>query len=315
VVPLRPLTLGDIFGGALQTIRRNPGATVGLAALVTFAFMVVPIVATVALGASGSLAAADPFDVDSSADSPVAAADVVGYVSTAAGAVFSLLAGIVVTGLIVRVAEHAVLGRRISMGEAWARSRGRLLPLLGLTLVIALMMAVVLAVPLGVGVGLGYALGAGTLPIVLLGVLGGLVGVVGMVLVYVRWALLAAPALVLEGVGVLASLRRGRELSRGEFWRLLGIYLLASIAAGFVSQVIAIPLAVIGVVLSLVVPSGWAVPVTLLSSHLATVLTGAVVGPFSSGVPAMQYFDQRFRKEGLDIELLNRALGTGGGPR
>ena len=240
-------------------------------------------------------------------------ADVVGWVSTAVGGVFSLLAGIVVTGLIVRVAEHAVLGQRISMGEAWARSRGRLLPLLGLTLLIALMMTVVLAVPLGLGLGLGFALGAGTLPIVLLGVLGGLVGVVGMIFVYVRWALLAAPALVLEGVGVLASLRRGGELSRGQFWRLFGIYLLASVAAGFVSQVIAIPLAVIGVVLSFVVPSGWVLAVTLLSSHLSTILTGAVVGPFSSGVPAMQYFDQRFRKEGLDIELLHRTLGTGPG--
>ncbi len=34
-VPLRPLTLGDFFDGAFTTIRRNPRATIGVAALVT----------------------------------------------------------------------------------------------------------------------------------------------------------------------------------------------------------------------------------------------------------------------------------------
>ena len=39
-VPLRPLTLTDFFDGAFTTIRRNPRATIGVAALVTAGFMV-----------------------------------------------------------------------------------------------------------------------------------------------------------------------------------------------------------------------------------------------------------------------------------
>ena len=41
IVPLRPLYLGDIFGGALQTMRRNPSATIGTA-LVVLALLLVP---------------------------------------------------------------------------------------------------------------------------------------------------------------------------------------------------------------------------------------------------------------------------------
>ena len=46
----------------------------------------------------------------------------------------------------------------------------------------------------------------------------------------------------------------------------------------------------------------------LLTSNLASVITGAIVGPFLGAVVTLLYFDQRFRREGLDIELLNRAL-------
>ena len=55
VVALRPLGLGDFFDGAFKTIRGNPTAMVGLAALVTTVFMVVPVIVTLALAAAGHL--------------------------------------------------------------------------------------------------------------------------------------------------------------------------------------------------------------------------------------------------------------------
>ena len=55
VVALRPLGLGDFFDGAFKTIRGNPVAMVGLAALVTTVFMVVPTVVTLLLAAAGHL--------------------------------------------------------------------------------------------------------------------------------------------------------------------------------------------------------------------------------------------------------------------
>ena len=76
---------------------------------------------------------------------------------------------------------------------------------------------------------------------------------------------------------------------------------------------IAIPFAILGVVSVFVLPSGWALAGMLLTSHVSTILTGALIGPFTAGVLVLQYLDQRFRKEGLDIELLNSTLGTSAG--
>ena len=41
-IPLRPLTLGNIYDGAFRIIRFNPKATVGPAALVTAVAMIAP---------------------------------------------------------------------------------------------------------------------------------------------------------------------------------------------------------------------------------------------------------------------------------
>lgn len=306
VVPLRPLLLGDIFGGALQTVRRNPRATVGMALVVTFLFMLVPIVATLALGTGNALPSFDM--TESGATTSVVLGDLGVLLPSVISGVFSALSSIVITGLIVRVVEQAVVGRKISAAEAWASSKGRLLRLLLLTLLVAAAVLVLIGVPAAIGLTIGLAVGS-TVLTVLLVVLGTLAGLGLTFFLYVRYVLLAAPALVLEGIGVRASLRRAGELSRGQFWRIFGIYLLASLAASLVSQVVAIPFAVLGAVSIFALPESWALAGMMLTSHVATILTGAVIGPFTAGIVALQYLDQRFRKEGLDIELLERTLG------
>src|SRR5690242_13857597 len=40
IIPLRPLTLGDLYGAAVKAVRGNVGATVGLAVLTTLVFLV-----------------------------------------------------------------------------------------------------------------------------------------------------------------------------------------------------------------------------------------------------------------------------------
>jgi hypothetical protein len=305
VVPLRPLTLGDIFGGAIQTVRRNPKATLGLAAVVTFLFMLVPMVVTLALGSGGGLA------LDTTDGSGAMTTGDMGLMaSSVLTGVFSALSSIVVTGLIVRIVEQALVGRKLSGGEAWRRSRGRLFPLLGFTLLVGTGLIFTFGVPTGIGVAIGLA--ADSTPLAVgLGILGGLAGLVLTVFVFTRYVLLGAPALVLEGLGVFATFKRAGQLARGQFWRLLGIYLLAALVTGLVGQVIAIPFAILGVLSVFVLPEGWALAGMLLSTNISTVLTGALVGPFSAGVMALQYYDQRFRKEGLDIQLLQQSLQPG----
>lgn len=73
IIPLRPLTLSDIFNGAIRYIRANPKTTLGLTAVVVIVTQVIallvqigPLAATGQLdalrgGASDSTEAADTF--------------------------------------------------------------------------------------------------------------------------------------------------------------------------------------------------------------------------------------------------------------
>ncbi len=303
VVPLRPLTLGDLLGGAIQTIQRNPRATIGLALLVSALFMLLPVLASVLVGVTG----ASSFDLLGSEDPTSGSGGAAYYGLLLASTVFSSLASVVIAGLIVRVVGAAVVGRPMRAGEAWRRTRGRLPALVGLTLLAGLASVLALALPVGLGV-LAWA-ATGSVPLgVALGVVLLLAAVAATVWVWTRFVLLAAPALVLEELGVVAALRRSGALSRGQFWRLLGIALLAGLIAGVVGQVVAIPFSVVGAVLALVLPPAWALPGLLLAANVGSVLTGALVGPFTAAVTGLQYVDQRFRKEGLDITLLDESL-------
>jgi hypothetical protein len=301
VVALRPLGLGDIFDGAFRTIRRNPGSMVGLAALVTTAFLAVPTVLTLALAALGELAS--PVDLGTSGPGGAAALDLggaqlLGYLGSLSG----LFATVVLNGMLVHVVAEAVLGRRTSIGQAWAATRSRMWRLVGLMLLSLLVLALLVGGPvlLGVAVGLAAGVGWGLLTGGVLVVL----GVVGYVHVQVRYFQLAAPALVLEDLRVGAALRRGGRLTRGRFWPILGVLLLATLVAGLVGQVLSLPLGLLGLAGVFLAPGTSGALLMVFSTYLSQVLVGAVTTPFVSGVAALQYVDQRIRSEGLDVQLI-----------
>jgi hypothetical protein len=291
VVALRPLTLGDFFDGAFQTIRRNPKAMVGLALLVSTAFMIVPTLLALGLAAAGELSmAADPTAVS---------------VVSNLGSFFGILATVLLNGMLVHVVAEAVLGRRSTIGETWAATRGRMWRLVGLTLLDLLFFVVAIGVPVGLGLLLGFS--AGVEVGLLVGIPLTLAAVVLVVFVQVRYVQLAAPALVLERLGVVASIRRAGQLSHRQFWRLFGIYLLTSLVVGVVSQVIALPLAAVGAAGALLVPGAGGALALVFSTYLSQILVGAITTPFTSAVVALQYVDQRIRKEGLDVQLIAAA--------
>ena len=311
VVALRPLGLGDFFDGAFRTIRGNPTAMVGLAALVTTVFMVVPVIVTLGLAAAGHLTLdlrPDPVTGHVSALDSVATTLVSGL-----GSLFGVFATIVLNGMLVRVVAEAVLGRRTRIGEAWRATRGRMLPLVGLTFLDVLLWTLLIGVPvlLGVlagaqaGVAIGFVVG---IPLFLAACAVGL-------FVQIRFFQLAAPALVLERTGVFASLRRAGRLSHRQWWRIFGVLLLTGLVIGVVGQVVAVPLALVGALGPTVFPGTAGALLLVLSSFLSQILVGAITTPFTSAVTALQYVDQRIRKEGLDVELIAASRANATGPR
>jgi membrane-anchored glycerophosphoryl diester phosphodiesterase (GDPDase) len=113
--------------------------------------------------------------------------------------------------------------------------------------------------------------------------------------------ILTSAAYVLEGQGLVAAIRRGWTLSRGSFWRLLGIYVLSNIITTTVAQLILVPGTIIA---QLFYPQGY---VTELGGvaiiTVAQVLAYTITTAFLSSVIALLYIDVRMRREGLDVEL------------
>lgn len=315
-VPLRPLTLADIYDGAFKTIRRNPKATIGVAALVNALFLLLPTLVVVVAGLLDWLPPLIPelSQLDENAQADPAA----GFATNALSlfsAFFTWLAGVVVTGLVVQVVARATLGERLGAQDAWDRTRGRLGWLLLLALVNLAVALVLVGVPVGLGVATGVLAGVGAgfavgLPLTLL-------GVAALVYVYFRWLLLAPCPLVLEGARLPTAIRRAGTLTKGSFWRVFGIALLALILGGVVSQILQIPFALIGVAaVFLWDGSGVGTMVLLLTTNLSAVLVAAFTSPFIGAVTVLQYVDLRIRREGFDVTLIRhsheRVAPTGG---
>jgi len=127
-----------------------------------------------------------------------------------------------------------------------------------------------------------------------------------MVFFWIRFYYLPVPVLMLEDVGVFGALARGFRLTRKQFWRTLGVALLTTIVVGIASNVLAVPISLLGQI-GLVAGGQYALLIYIASQALAQVVTAAFATPFSSGVASLQYLDQRMRKEAYDVELMSQA--------
>jgi len=299
IVPLRPLQFGDILDGAVKAVRFNPKSMVGLSALVLGAFLVPS--AALGIGAThlmtGYLSTLEP-----------GAEAFLGLASTLIQTVFTGLATAILSGLLVHVVGQAVLGRKPDIGQTWRTTRGRVPSLLALLIVSGLFSLVSTALLIGPGLLLlvNDNTGGGVIALIL-GVFCAIV-----VAVYVSTKIsLAAPAMVLEGHGVVAGLRRSFALTKGAaaFWRILGITLVAGLLAGFAGWLLGLPFSLIGLGIAAVAGQDTesAQMVVTFVSHLSALLSGAITTPFVAAVTGLLYIDRRMRLEALDVILLREA--------
>lgn len=310
-IPLQPLTLGSIYDGAFRIIRFNPRATVGGAVLVAAVAMLVPLVVTTLLtattGLSPELAGAFSGDVSDSGESAdLTSADVVWIFALVCGALLTQIGVLLVTGIVCRVTLAAALGRRLSLGEAWAETRGQRWRLVGLSVFLGVVAASIGALAVVVVVIVGVVTGD-VLVTVLFGVLVGALTLVGLTYFFVRLAYLAVPALMVERRSVFGAVGRAYRLSRGQFWRILGISLLTAIIVGIAGQIVGFPIGIAGQIALLAASPEAAALITVGSFTLQTVASTAFTTPFTAAVSSLLYLDQRMRKEGYDVELMRMA--------
>ena len=310
IVPLRPLTLGEILGGAFTVLRRNPRTTFGTALLAQVVVLVVTVVVT------GGVAALAFLRVDSVLPEDREAATAGAVAITIAAALVPLTLSLVVSallqGLFALETSQQVLGRRLRLGGLWRLARGRLAALVGWTALLALAGVLVAVVVVGVVV-LGVALGGevGAVVAVLVALVLGLGAAVLAAWLLTRTAFVPS-AIVLERAPLGVAVRRSWALTRGSFWRTFGILLLVLVMIQVAAQVVTAPFSFLApVVIGLFLPTGTEDPtvaiVVTAALYLVTVIVASVVGAVGSVVQtastALLYVDLRVRREGLDLEL------------
>lgn len=298
VIPLRPLGLGEILDGAVTTMRTHWRSVLSISLAVA---VIVQLVSVLVQKYSTDKLVIEPGSQPRAED----VLDSLGssMVVTVSALFIQLVGGILVTAMLTMVFSRAVLGQSSTVAGAWRESRGQLLRLAGLTLL------------LGGGAVAGFAVLI--LPGILaknvaLGVLGGLAAMVLITWLWFKYSL-ASPALMLEKAKVFTALSRSSKLVKGSWWRIFGITLLTSFLTSIVSAIIVMPLTLIGVAVfgggmsGLADGTGMDSWGALILAGIGSVIALAVTMPMQSGVTVLLYIDQRIRREALDLELARAA--------
>ncbi|HTW18911.1 MAG TPA: hypothetical protein VME70_01720 [Mycobacteriales bacterium] len=311
IIALRPLGVGEILDGAFTTIRRYPGATIGLATPVLFVVEALQLLTSYSFlnGINSGVTTSNDVNVTNITNA-------IGQVLTVDSivAVVTLIATALLSGIVATVVGQGALGRPMSAGQAWHSSVPAIWRLLGASLAVLFIPALIAAASVLPGVvialiGAGTSSHAAVVLGVALAVIGGIAGSVFALYVAISLSL-TTPALMLEKQGIGAALRRSRVLVRGSWWRVFGITLLAGIIGAVIAGIIAAPFTLLGGGMSGIFSGSVTTQfrfTTLLLSGIGGLIGGVLVRPFTAAVIALLYLDRRMRAEGLDQTLQQAA--------
>ena len=212
----------------------------------------------------------------------------------------------VLTGMLTAVIGRGVLGRKVSIGEAW--QVGRIGTVIGAALLV-IAIAIGLPIPLVVIV-IALALAHLGPLAAIVGVLGGIAAFVAEILIAVRLAL-TVPAVVLEKLGPWTAVKRSWRLTSGSFWRMFGILLLTALIVEIAAVVVRIPFNIIanaaGGGASTFGTTAAAGAAAVIIVAIGSIVASTITRPISAGVTVLLYVDLRMRREGLDLVLRNAA--------
>jgi len=113
--------------------------------------------------------------------------------------------------------------------------------------------------------------------------------------------IMAAPAIVIEGLGPWQGVKRSWRLASRRFWWTLWIMLLAGVIAYVLGDVVGI----VPDALALLVGLHWGWMLLALGASLTSLL----VTPIAAITATLLYFDARIRSEGFDLQVIAASLG------
>ncbi|MEH0111046.1 glycerophosphoryl diester phosphodiesterase membrane domain-containing protein [Tersicoccus sp. MR15.9] len=318
VIPLRPLSVGEVLDGSLQAARRNAKAMIGSSLLFNVVMSLLGVLLLLGFGAPflrlASMSSSSTTISRSEASSVLASVPLLLLGELVIGLV-AIVGGAILQGALVIPVSRAVLDQRTGFRQMWSLVRPRIGSLIGLAFLLAAigvgggvaLMIVFFVVVAGISASNSSPAGA-VVMILLIGAAAGLVAA----WLFTRLSVCGA-VLVLEKCGPGQALARSWRLTKGNFWRVFGTLLLMGILAWLITAIAGAPLQFAMPLLSGVIAPTGATPgagaigllVTLMVAYLVlSTLAGALSTVFTVGVTALLYVDLRMRREGLDMALM-----------
>ncbi|MEU7723523.1 glycerophosphoryl diester phosphodiesterase membrane domain-containing protein [Streptomyces tibetensis] len=312
VIPLRPLGVGEILDGAVSTMRTYWRTVLGISLTVA---VLTEVIVVLFQGLVLDDTSTDALNDPSASLSELSRAMGDAMLNSTVVFVISLVGTVIATALLTTVTSRAVLGKSVTIGEAWRDARPQVLKLFGLICLLLLITAGIVTVGTLPGILVGVAVNGGAgVALTVLGVIGA--GIVALWLM-IRFSL-ASPALMLEKQGIKKAMSRSAKLVQGTWWRIFGIQLLATLIANVVASLIVIPFTLLAAAFSGDGLTGWLNTgagslgwTFLIVSGIGSVIGSMITFPITAGVTVLLYIDQRIRREALDLELA-RAAGVQG---
>jgi hypothetical protein len=254
----RRMSITRVFQRAFQAISLNPVVILGLALVVGAvpSLLMSYLILRAGIGSPASI---------QNGSISFGAIIGAGFISGVVGLVVSAL----VQGAITRATVTAIEGRRATFGESLSTALRVLLPLIGLSILLA------------IGIMIGFVL-----------------LIVPGIILLLMWAV-AVPSLVIERGGVFAAFARSAELTRGAKWRILGLFLLLAVAYWLLSLVARI------VGLGLYSPTTASNGFTI-ANIIGGVVVGTLFNMIWGTVQPSLYIELRQWKEGGSIENLEQ---------
>jgi uncharacterized membrane protein len=315
---LRPLSLGELLDRTFTLYRGNFWVFVGIMALPA----ALGIPATFLLLQVNSALGITPGST--TPPNPAALFALMGWyvlIFAVGSVVYSLVYAIIAAAMTHAVSE-AYLGRNPTIGTAYKSVRGKVWRLFGVALNVLIRLIgisiLVSTVVGGVGVLLigALTLVPGLFPgttssavmaifVAFLALALYAVIIAAMVYLALRYAI-SIQALVLENLGVLASIRRSVQLTKGRRGQVFVAMLLAFIISLVGSMVSYMPFYIPTMIMisrNHIVPS-W---LSLLSS-MAAAIGSSITGPIFMIVLVLCYYDTRVRKEAFDLQFMMASL-------
>ena len=315
-VPLRPLGFGDVLAGAFTVFRRNARVLLLWSLLLSGVLGLVSTLASTLGQQVVQSRMASALDGGSGSDD-VLAGSVTSYLLLAVGLPF--LASLGRAFLVAPVAADTgqrVLGRRGSFRGLWSLLAGRRWSVLAWILLQLAAGAVLGGVFVALVLGAFGALSAGASGV------GGYIAVILLLFVVAGLAVawlgtkfaFTVPTIALEGRGVFSAAAQSWRLTRGAFWRTLGIVLLVRVVFGIAASIAATPLT-----FATVLAAGTFDPLGQTDASagigpgaVAAVVVGALLtiavqcttDVLSASIVTFLAIDRRIRTEALDQRIL-----------